>query len=247
MFSYFPFPNLPPPPFRREVSLSPHVVNVLVLPNILLFLSAVVSTFGEIFQPAVRHSLYPIPRPDVCLEVLTFRYLNSIYCGIGISRISQKNGEMHLHAIELSYRARPFPGSRCVIPVYKLGDDNAASEISPAAGSFATPNNLRRGDSVGLRGEAVCIRLHISHVVRSAIFASRPRNLVGIQPTARQTPLVLLLASLPSRVAYCRPSSPAGDVESGMGMGNVRDRKIATMMEKIALTASDGSTFAFNG
>lgn len=74
--------------------------------------------------------------------------------------------------------------------------------------------------SVGLRGGAVCIRLHISHVACLAIFASRPRNLVGIQPAARQTPpFVVSLASLPYRVAYCRLSSPWDTSNPGRGWG----------------------------
>lgn len=144
--------------------------------------------------------------------------------------------------IELSYRARPFPGSRCVASVYKLEDDDAAGEISPAGG-VSLP------------------RIISAEAIRSD-FAAEPLASGCIFHTSYAAPylhhgLVISLEYNRPRDRHrscccspvCRPESliaarrlPRETSNLEWGMRNVRDRKIA-MMEK-ALIAS---TFTFEG
>ena len=171
------------------------------------------------------YSLYPVQ----CLCSLIFRYL-SIYHGnsimvyiLNFRNVTKKRGiyiYIYIYIsrrFELNWYARPFSGSRYVISVY-IREWWRCRRNFTRERSFVTSNNLRRGDSVRLCGEAVCIRLHISHVVYVPPYLHRGLviSLKYNRPRDRHLSYCCLLVC--SRVAYCRSSSPVGDVESRMGM-----------------------------
>lgn len=130
------------------------------------------------------------------------------------------------------YRARPFSGEVATLrslSVYKLGDDDAAG------GDFATSKSPSaeaiRSDFAAKPFASGCIfhtsyaAPYLHHGLVISLEYNRPRD----RHRSRCC----------SPVAYCRSSSPVGDVESRTGMRNVRDRKTGAMMEK-ASTATAG-------
>lgn len=138
----------------------------------------------------------------------------------------------------MSYPARPFPKSRYVISVYKLGDDDAAGEISPAVGVSLpriTSVEAIRSDLAAKPFASGCI-FHTSYAppyLHRGLVISLEYN----RPRDRHHSCCCSLVCRPESLIVARRLP--WDVEFRTGMRDVHDRKIATMIKK-ALTASDG-------